>query len=235
MVAVQTRLLLVNREAREVTFGRLLTRALMSGNDSTESSDAVYQTPNSVVAGAESEIHEELEPCREGDLGASPELSTGPVTRSGKKRKNPVPVKSSGKKKNRIMTSRTPPKVGPQPQSPAPVHAPPPEPQRPPAEAAPTPGSQGSSGPQDLAALLTGSLTSLQRSMESSMSGMESRLAGKIDNLESNVNKNKDSITLLTDMVNKNTVDLSRLESQIREGDSNFEGRVAEVVKSVMG
>ena len=79
----------------------------MSNNESPESSDAVYQTPTAVVL-EERSTHEELKPARE-DLGASPELA-GPVTRSGKKRKNSAPVKSAGKKKNK-MTSRTPPKA----------------------------------------------------------------------------------------------------------------------------
>ena len=63
----------------------------MSSNESTESSDTVYQTPSSIVL-EEPAVHEELErpPGELGDLGASPEL-TEPVTRSGKKRKNSAP------------------------------------------------------------------------------------------------------------------------------------------------
>ena len=74
----------------------------MSVNESSESADAVFQTPSSVV--------EELELAerQEEELGASPELS-GPTTRSGRKRKNIVPVRSAGKKKNKMNTVRSPP------------------------------------------------------------------------------------------------------------------------------
>ena len=56
------------------------------------------------------EVHPELEPEAPpqisdlvADLGASPVL--GPVTRSGKKRKHAAPVKSSGKKKTKMIRS----------------------------------------------------------------------------------------------------------------------------------
>ena len=71
--------------------------------------DAVFQTPDSATAAAPT--HSELEPEKpesDGDLGASPILE-GPTTRSGRKRKNPAPVKSSGKKKNK-MTMHSPKK-----------------------------------------------------------------------------------------------------------------------------
>ena len=74
------------------------------------SPEGVSQTPDSIViVEARERTHEELEPERpdteviELDLGASPTLE-GPTTRSGKKRKNPAPVKSTGKKKNKIFT-----------------------------------------------------------------------------------------------------------------------------------
>ena len=51
------------------------------------------------------------------------------------------------------------------------------------------------------------------------MGGMETRLAGKIDSLETNVNKNKETIVMLSDLVNKNTVNLARLEAEIRTID----------------
>ena len=75
----------------------------MSVNESTESTETLYQTPTAIVIESEEPAHEELEPSRQDEaLSASPDLS-GPVTRSGKKRKNPGPVKSSGKKKNKTM------------------------------------------------------------------------------------------------------------------------------------
>ena len=184
----------------------------MSVNESTESSDAVYQTPGSIVL-EEQSTHEELEPSREEDLGASPELD-GPVTRSGRKRKNTAPVKSSGKKKNKTMTSRTPP--------------------RPDAQANPPTSSRqmpGATPPPDLAALLSNGLSSIQ----STMVAMEEKLVGKMDSLEACVNVNKRSISILTGTVSKNTVDLARLETPMREGDDRFEDRVAGIVRSVMG
>ena len=53
----------------------------------------------------------------------------------------------------------------------------------------------------DLAALLTSGLSDIKRSMD----GMETRLSGKIDCLEANVAKNRESIVVLTSSVNKNT------------------------------
>ena len=160
------------------------------GSAADEPADAVYQTPTAIVL-EETADHPELDPPTQEDLGASPEL-VGPVTRSGRKRKNSAPVKSAGKKKNK-MTSRTPPKAGSQAES------------NNPAPKAPD---------NDLVALLTGGLSDIKQSM----AGMEDRLAGKIDSLEASVNKNKQSTVILTESVNKNTVDLARLESQIRGG-----------------
>ena len=90
----------------------------MSVEDSSGSSETLFQTPSSTASpathaepGGEVE-HQELEPSRpEPDVGASPEL-IGPVTRSGRKRKNLAPVKSSGKKKNKMMPTRSPPSGG---------------------------------------------------------------------------------------------------------------------------
>ena len=64
------------------------------------------------------------------------------------------------------------------------------------------------------------------------MTGMETRLSGKIDQLESNVAQNRQSIVLLTDSVNKNTVDLARLEAQMLANEGNFERRVAEIARN---
>ena len=58
------------------------------------------------------------------------------------------------------------------------------------------------------------------------MAAMEHRLLNKMDSLEAGVNTNKSSIVILTDTLNKTTVDLARLESQ-------FEGRVTDIVRSV--
>ena len=208
----------------------------MSSNESTESSDTVYQTPTAIIIERPA-THEELEPEVEtegvggpGDIGASPEL-VGPVTRSGRKRKNPAPVKSTGKKKNKTMTSRTPPKND--------------APHIPAAQGAGPSHSVGSSTPtapttqtsSDLAQLLTAGLSNIQQSMagmENRLSGMEDRLAEKIDNLETKVNKNKDSIVILTDSVNKNTIDLARFESQLRGCEEGLESKVTNIVKSVI-
>ena len=66
------------------------------------------------------------------------------------------------------------------------------------------------------------------------MTGMEKRLGSKIDSLEANVNKNKESISLLTNTVNKNTVDLGRLESQLRSNENDFENKVTVIVRSAV-
>ena len=196
----------------------------MSENESASSSETLYQMPSSVGPGTPGE----LEPERESlDLGVSPEF-TGPRTRSGRKRKHPAPVKSSGKKKNK-MTSRLPliakrtsslqtadPSSSPSiPRATA--HTRDVQPQQLPAVP-----------PQDIAKLLADGLGMIQRSME----GMESRLSGKMDLLESSVKQNKDTIVLLTDSVNKNAVDLARLESQFREANQSFERRVMDVVRT---
>ena len=67
------------------------------------------------------------------------------------------------------------------------------------------------------------------------MGGMETRLAGKIDQLERSVKCNKESIVILTETVNKNTIDLSRLESQFRDHEENFDTRVADIVRNISG
>ena len=67
--------------------------------------DADFQTPSVAdeEEGRSQREQEELEPSRpEPDIGASPEL-VGPVTRSGRKRKNLSAVKSTGKKKNKMI------------------------------------------------------------------------------------------------------------------------------------
>ena len=183
----------------------------MSVNESSESTDAVFQTPSSVV--------EELELVerQEEELGASPELS-GPTTRSGRKRKNVVPVRSAGKKKNKMNTVRSPPNAA------APKAAGTGRTPRQNQSQSETPQPQRAP-PQDLAALLTSGLSTLQNSMN----GMESRLTEKMVGLEAAVNSNKNSISQLTNTLSKNTVDLARLESRIREGEENFEGRVTDI------
>ena len=189
----------------------------MSENDSAESTETLYQTPTAVVIESEA-AHEELEPSREEEeLGASPEL-TGPVTRSGRKRKNLAPVKSAGKKKNKMNTMRSPP-----PKTPTDSQAS----REKPTPSQPPNADQAQAGQQlDLNTLLS--------SIQQSMNGMEARLSGKIDGLESSVAKNKESIVILTNTVNKNTVNLSRLESQMREDDLNFTSRVSGIVREVM-
>ena len=57
------------------------------------------------------------------------------------------------------------------------------------------------------------------------MVGIETRLAGKIDTLESSVRANKETIVVLTDSVNKNTIDLANLESQMKRNNEQFESR----------
>ena len=205
----------------------------MSVNESTESTETMYQTP-----GSSDDANEELEPSRpESELGASPEFS-GPVTRSGKKRKNPAPVKSAGKKKNKMSTICSPPS---KPSSSEQTGSP-----KATARPAAAPTAQPRS-PPDLAALLKSGLSNIQSSMDGmetrlvslsniqgSMDGMETRLASKIDKLESTVSSNKESIVLLTDTVNKNTVDLARLESQMREANDALEDKVSHIVRSVL-
>ena len=68
-----------------------------------DSNDSVFQTPESVIVAEHEKEHQhpELESVAETrDIGASPTL--GPVTRSGKKRRHVVPVKSAGKKKTKM-------------------------------------------------------------------------------------------------------------------------------------
>ena len=197
----------------------------MSVNESTESTETLYQTPDSIVI-EERSTHEELEPLVSEELGASPEVS-GPVTRSGKKRKNSAPVKSTGKKKNKTMNTMRSPQtrrsVDDQTQVPPPAVLDPPS--------GPHTNNQPTSSQPDIAALLTSGLSSIQQSM----SGMESRLGGKIDTLEAAVATNKESIAVLTESLNKNTIDLARLESQMRDSEGNFYKRVTNIVRTVIG
>ena len=209
----------------------------MSVNESTESTETVYQTPGS---SEEASGHEELEPSRpEQELSASPEL-VGPVTRSGKKRKNPAPVKSSGKKKNKTSMMRSPRKSNTDRPTLHSGVATPTRTDPPPLAAASATGTtsgkappepQGQQGTQaDLAALLTNGLSTIHKSMEA----MENRITDKIGGLEATVASNKHCIVELTSALSKNTVDLARLETQMREGEANFESRVSDVVRSVM-
>ena len=72
----------------------------------------------------------------------------------------------------------------------------------------------GAATPQaapDLASLLMNGLSNIQESMN----GMETRLTGKFDSLEATVKSNKEQIVVLTDTVNKKTIDLARLEAQL--------------------
>ena len=84
---------------------------------------------------------------------------------------------------------------------------------------------------QDLAALLTLGLVDIKRSM----AGMETRIKDQISGLEQAVNKNKQSIVTVTDILNKHTVDLARFESQLRSSNDAFERRVTDIVRSVVG
>ena len=138
------------------------------------------------------------------------------MTRSGKKRKNLAPVKSSGKKKNKMVNKSSPgmPSQGARRQQ------------------------EGNSAPQsptlttpDLAVLLTTGLANIQ----SSMTGMESRLTTKINSLEETVAQNKQSVVVLTDAVNKNAVDLARLESQFAASEQALESRVTDIVRHCVG
>ena len=72
----------------------------MSVTETEESTDTSFQTPT-----GEEELAEQgelEEPVPEPDIGGSPEL-VGPVTRSGKKRKNFSAVRSTGKKKGKMI------------------------------------------------------------------------------------------------------------------------------------
>ena len=50
----------------------------MSVNESTESTETLYQTPSAIVLEAGASTHEELDPSVQEELGASPDLS-GPL------------------------------------------------------------------------------------------------------------------------------------------------------------
>ena len=70
--------------------------------------------------------------------------------------------------------------------------------------------------------------------MEERLGGMETRLGGKMDSLETTVTKNKESIVVLTDKVNKTTIDLARFESQLRDGEEKLESKVTSIVRGYM-
>ena len=217
----------------------------MSVTETEESTDTSFQTPT-----GEEELAEQgelEEPVPEPDIGGSPEL-VGPVTRSGKKRKNFSAVRSTGKKKGKMIpkspkqdapsmssggrpgagtttgatarTPRTPASLQPQTSEKTPVQE---------RDAERNPGSASHSN--DLATLLANIQTNIQKSM----TAMEAKLSGKMDSLETSVKANKDTIVLLTDSVNKNTVDLARLESQMQSADENFESKVTEIVRNMVG
>ena len=197
----------------------------MSIDDSSGSGDNIFQTPSAALSPPADPVCGELEtPRPEPDVGASPELS-GPVTRSGRKRKNLAPVKSTGKKKNKMMPARSPPTARDAPTGPEMAQST----TRPP-RTDPPPQTE-----QDLASLLANGLANIRSSMggmEDKLGRMEDRLVEKIDSLESSVKKNKDTIMRLTDTVNKNTVDLARLETEMRANDQSLDRRVAELVRS---
>ena len=184
-------------------------------------SESEFQTPTSVAPDSDDQNGgtDVPESSDVPNLGASPEL-TGPTTRSGKKRKSCASNRGSSKKKK--MTTRSPP-----------AHPKPDTVVNMPTAQEPVPGPVPSSTPapsgqQDLVALLTNGLSTIQ----TSMSGMEARLAGKIDNLETTVAKNKETIMSLANSVNKNTVDLARLETQIRATDESFDRRVNDLIRA---
>ena len=191
---------------------------------SEASEESVYQTPDAVVLRPAQAEHEELEPpTRETDpdIGASPVL--GPTTRSGKKRRNPAPVKSSGKKRNKMIRSPKGQDTVVQMQPPTPVTPAPPGAHFTPDERTPVtqpngtvltppPAAPRAIGPPapapDLADLLTRGLGDIK----TSMGGMEKRLGDKIDALETTVNNNVNQISILTTAVseNKNSIDTLR-------------------------
>ena len=168
----------------------------MSVDESVESTE--FRTP--CTDPSEEELHP---PCKEpptGDIGASPVL-VGPVTRSGRKRKNIAPVRSTGKKKNKMIPKSPPPSTTPAQACNSSAHHPPTAPESQPGDclspaatgqiapgpAAPVaPGGAGvRQNQQDLAALLTSGLVDIKRSM----AGMETRIKDQISGLEQAVNK----------------------------------------------
>ena len=189
--------------------------------------ESVFQTPDSIIIRPPQPDHEELEPAVPDnlqDVGASPDL--GPRTRSGKKRKNPAPVKSTGKKKNKMFRSPSAPTSAPPTATPDTVLEmvpPTPTTPAPPVGVVCTPtvvppgGALGAAaatavGPPatangDLAALLTSGLGDIK----ASMGGMEQRLAGKIDALEGSVKINERHIQVLTSSVNCHSEELASL------------------------
>ena len=209
----------------------------MSTSTSTEEiNGSVYQTPDAVHIVEERSVgHPELDSTPvQVDLGASPVL--GPTTRSGKKRKHVVPVKSSGKKKSKTMMRSPSTKSGDPPSSPAvptvPVVPADPEPPvndtdktvRPaPTRSASCSGPPNSNGP-DIVQLLTSCVSDIKNSM----SGMESRLGGKIDSLEHTVKNNESKISTLT-------TDLQSLGRRVDAQEVSLDRRIAEAIRSHVG
>ena len=201
--------------------------------DSVESTDTLFQTPTAVIVDRiieEEAAHEKLESSRR-DIGTSPDFD-GPTTRSGKKQKHPAPIKSSGKKKNR-MTTRSPTStpLGDSQQGPGNGVPPRRHSRQDPA----TPTGAPHDPTADFATLPKNGLGSMQGSLQASMNGMESRLGEKFDNLEATVTKNKESIVNLTDAVNKNAVDLVRLETQLRSTEEDLDRRIADLARTQAG
>ena len=198
----------------------------MSGGEDNESTETVYQTPDSVVVVEDQDGDFAEEPAAQDpqqDIGASPVL--GPITRSGRKRKTVAPQQKSSGKKNKTMskTIRSPAKKHDLPGAtsskavqPSPVQ--------------PRPGAQQPSNPSqppDLAALLADGLTSIR----TAMGGMETRLGNKIDTLEETVKNNSNSIEILTSTVHNNTEGLANLEDRVTQGELALEDKVADIVR----
>ena len=172
----------------------------------------------------------------------------GPVTRSGRKRKNLAPVKSSGKKKNKMINRSPPQKIntaaagqgdpvgspvvvpatpGPDGQPEANLPA-----QRLPQKQQQLHQQQSQQHPQtDLAAVLAAGLDGIKNSMKEvkgCLGGMESRLGGKIDSLEEAVSKNKTQIEILTTGVEKNAERVAALENRVVRNEQEMEERIGD-------
>ena len=172
-----------------------------------ESNDSVFQTPDSVVLIEERAVHPELDNRGQEtqDIGAFPVL--GPVTRSGRKRKHTIPVKSSGKKKTKMIRSPGTATGAQQ-------------------AGCPTP-TQGTAPAPDFAQLLTMGLADIK----SSMGGMENRLGGKIDALEETVKKNEGKIEELTATVESNSTELCSLRRRTDATESTIDRRIEETLQ----
>ena len=185
-----------------------------------ELSDSVFQTPDSIVVRSTVNTHPELDTERqEGpDIGASPNL--GPSTRSGKKRKHVAPVKSSGKKKTKMI--RSPTAGGSDTNSPT----------RRASTSSVPPGqpAQGPPGMNDLAALLTRGLAEIK----TEMGGMESRLGEKITTVEKTVKTNVQNIADLTSTVSATAKELSALKARVESSEEDLDRRVAHAVRGFL-